>query len=277
MSIELLTHTAGTTAPAPIEAFTFPGGETHLRPTGEIPADATWIADVRGAIPADLITLGLFADYAHQQGRPIAALLPYLPAARADRGEPFGAKVYAGILNGFGIDQVLCLDAHSPVMPGLVERLTVVDHAPLVREALAQDHAAYVGVIAPDKGAVARASHIAEVLGLPVFKASKVRDFESGQLSGFSCEELPDEGRLLVVDDICDGGGTFAGLAAATGLGPDRLSLWVTHGVFSGNAPQLREHYGAVLTTDSHPGHTREGVATHVVPVLPHLLSATSL
>ena len=130
----------------------------------------------------------------------------------------------------------------------------------------------YVGVIAPDKGAVARAEHVADALHLPLFKATKERDFETGKLSHFAVEPLPEAGRLLVVDDICDGGGTFCGLAEAAGVGRERLSLWVSHGIFSGKANQLRDYYSTVYTTDSHPGARRADVGAHVTSVLPYLI-----
>ena len=85
------------------------------------------------------------------------------------------------------------------------------------------DPADYVGLICPDAGAAKRTEAVAEALALPVFYARKKRDFATGRLSGFACEPLPPEGRLIVVDDICDGGGTFRGLAEATGLAPQRL------------------------------------------------------
>jgi len=107
-----------------------------------------------------------------------------------------------------------------------------------------------------------------------VFKAEKKRDFETGQLTGFTCEELL-EGRYLVVDDICDGGGTFRGLAAATGLPKENLDLWVSHGVFSGAAGELNNHYGNIFCTDSHPGHTNPEVNASILPlasILPEYL-----
>lgn len=254
--------------------FQFPGGETHIKVPEGIPANSDWYAVVKGADPQDLITLGMWASLAKEQGKRAYALIPYLPGARADRGIPFGAGVYAGIINSFGLDGVVCVDPHSEIMPGLINNLITVDHTDLVLEGVSPDPLRYVGVIAPDKGARPRALAVAERMGIPLFQAEKERDFNTGKLSGFHCESLPRTGNLLVVDDICDGGGTFMGLADASGLLNDRLDLWVTHGVFSGNAPGLRNNYGRIMTTNSHPGATRAGVATDIVPVLPHLLHA---
>lgn len=251
-----------------VEPFRFPGGEWHLRlPKNETPTAAI----MHGADAEDLVVLSLWADWAHSEGVEPTLFLPYLPAARADRGVPFGAKVYADIINDAGFAEVVVFDPHSPVAPSLIENVRIVDSAPVIRNAifgrsgLTGDYAA---IIAPDKGAVERASRTADLLGLPLLTATKSRDFATGKLTGFHAPEgVPESGRLLIVDDICDGGGTFMGLAEAMNVGRERLSLWVSHGIFSGRANLLTEHFGAIYTTDSHPGARREDVGAHVVSI----------
>lgn len=251
----------------------FPAGERHIVTERALASDETprylWLT---GTDANDYVTAAMWTDYAHQAGAKVTALIPYLPGARQDRGNPFGAKVYANLVNAIGADQVVCFDPHSPVMPALIERLRIVEQHTVIAAALGRSVADYAGIICPDAGARDRAGKTAAHLGLPVYYATKKREYASGKLSGFDCEPLPTEGKFLVVDDICDGGGTFRGLAQATGLGPERLDLWVSHGVFSGNAPALREHYGRIRTTDSHPGATNPAVAATVTPLIAHLL-----
>ncbi|RYF48025.1 MAG: phosphoribosyltransferase [Cytophagaceae bacterium] len=56
----------------------------------------------------------------------------------------------------------------------------------------------------------------------------------------------------LIVDDICDGGGTFIGLAAELRkLNPERISLAVSHGIFSKGIDPLTNWLDHVYTTDS--------------------------
>lgn len=264
---------------ANINVFNFPGGEIHLTDnTGE--GELAVAALVTGADVNDYIALAEWADLIHSKGQKAVALIPYLPAARADRGHPFGAKVYADLINMANLDQVVCLDPHSHVMPGLVNNITVVDSDIIIRNHVLgrSGKDGYVGVIAPDAGAVERAQRVADTLHLPLYKATKHRDFETGKLTHFEAPaDLPAEGRLLLADDICDGGGTFLGLADAMGLGRERLSLWVSHGIFSGKANLLTEKFGSIYTTDSHPGATREDVDATVVPVLPYLLRAITI
>lgn len=273
MSIHLLAQVPeGWLAPAHMTPFQFPGGEYHLKDVD--PSEDLVGAVLYGSDPAELVQLGLWADAMHQLGKRAVAYIPYFPAARADRGVPFGGKVYADMVNGFKLDEVVIFDPHSPVIVELLNNVRVVDSAGLVAHAIGDVKAnGYVGVIAPDKGAVARAQRAAEALGLPLFKATKERDFETGKLLKFEVEELPAEGRLLIVDDICDGGGTFMGLAEVTGLPKDRLSLWVSHGIFSGRANLLTEKFAEIYTTDSHPGARREDVGALVTPIFPHLFN----
>lgn len=243
------------------ESMRFPAGEGHIKVAHDNAGKGplTEVATLTGADANDLILLGMWADAARQRAARTVALIPYLPGARQDRGLPFGANVYATIINGFDIDQIVCFDPHSPVMPSLIERLTIVDSAHLVRQHIVgradRDTAPqrYAGIIAPDKGAVARATEVAQICHLPVYRAEKHRNPDTGKLDGFSCEPLPDTGRFLVVDDICDGGGTFMGLAESTGLPKERLGLYVSHGVFSGRAASLADHFGEIVTTDSYP------------------------
>lgn len=260
--------------PTTFEPMNFPAGEAHLKIVAnqDCGSDVVEIARVYGMSHNDLFMLGMWADACRRRGSRMILLMPYLPGARADHSDfvPLGAEVYSRFIAMLGIDDLVILDPHSPVMPSILTHLMkrephVIDGTQLVAKHVVPK-GCYTGIIAPDKGAVARASAAAEAAGLPLYKAEKKRDPDTGKLSGFTCEPLPGEGRFLVVDDICDGGGTFMGLAAAiadaniigdehpaelTRRWKDRLGLYVSHGVFSGNASALSRHFGEVWTTDS--------------------------
>lgn len=249
----------------------FPGGEAHTFLAEE--TNGAEAAYLQGADGNDLMKLAMWADACKRSHRPTIAVIPYLPGARQDRGIPLGAKVYADFINRMELDEVICFDPHSDVEPALLDRVTAVslDQVPEIWAGLATEP--FAGVIAPDAGARKRAELAAGVLGLPVFQATKHRDPATGKLSGFACEPLPDKGKLLVVDDICDGGGTFLGLADSTGLPPERLALWVSHGVFSNGAKRLVDRYGLIATTDSHPGHENDDLPdVRITPLFERLV-----
>lgn len=244
------------------EGMYFPAGEAHVKLTGKERKEVgelTQYARVNSADGNDLFELAMWADACLGRGEKTVLEIPYLPGARADHKEEmvFGARVYADFLNTFHVDRIICFDPHSMVMPSMLHNWVAIPSTRLVRQYVV-GHAdygmqmqKYQGIIAPDKGAVDRASQVAKACHLPIYYAEKHRNKDTGKLTDFTCEPLPDEGKFLVVDDICDGGGTFMGLATVTGLPMERLGLYVSHGVFSGNAHNLMAYYHEVWTTDS--------------------------
>ena len=268
-------HKSGFTVDAPFSAFNFPAGEAHIKlHEGATLGDYEYfIADIRGYDPQELFQLAMWSDllrgygYENEVKVDLRLIMPYLPGARADRGGPLGARVYSNFINDLDLNHLIVLDPHSPFMveelerwvPGYVTEFPferIIKHE--IQDGTSDQKAQrYIGVIAPDKGAHDRAARAAAVMGVPVYTAGKTRDFETGALTGFHMEdELPTTGRFLIVDDICDGGGTFVGLAEAIAKTNPHigLDLWVTHGVFSKGFDALEDVFEIVHTTDSYYG-----------------------
>lgn len=113
------------------------------------------------------------------------------------------------------------------------------------------------GIIAPDSGAEARAEAFRAWFypKVPLILCSKVRNANTGALSNFQMPGLPGEGRYIIVDDICDGGGTFNLLVTA--FKQDRLAancrleLFVSHGIFSNGLENIHPKIEHITTTDS--------------------------
>jgi ribose-phosphate pyrophosphokinase len=253
----------GFTVDSPLQPFVFPDGAAHVKGADAETRYQYQIADVRGLDHTDLFILSMWADACDERNEKKVLILPYLPGARMDRGVPFGSRIYAWYIEKcVAPDQIITIDPHSEeaLYDWRYQRLcetTVFPVERIIRKEV-QDPTrdfgphGYVGVIAPDAGAVDRATRAAHAMSVPVYRAEKKRDFATGKLSGFGMvDELPAEGRLLVVDDIGDGMGTFKGLADIIGLGPDRLDLWVTHLILSKGEDGLRERFGIIHTTDS--------------------------
>lgn len=249
---------------SPFRLMDFPAGEPHIKVDQYYkPEDYEFhVAYLTGYRAQDLFTLAMLRQVTGNVK--LIVVLPYLPAARADRGTP-NLEIFTDFITHQVMpDQLITIDPHSQEWVEAYGRsaqtghLTVFPVERIIRNEIqdpTQDtHAdAYVGVIAPDKGAVDRATRAAHAMGVPVYRAEKTRNFETGKLDGFHMvDDLPAEGKLLIVDDICDGGGTFLGLAEATGLGADRLDLWVTHGIFSKGFTELLQNFGTIHTTDSY-------------------------
>lgn len=214
----------------------------------------------------------LTAAYPHR-----ILVMPFLPSARGDKDAPCPAHTNARLAALSGITGIVTIDPHSPVwlqtMRAVNPTVTahVIDMAKVVTGAV--EAGDYLGVIGPDAGSLRRASAVAAHLELPVFVADKKRDPATGALLGYKApvEAQDRPGRYLVVDDICDGGGTFALLAQGLGDGCD-LDLWVTHGGFTKSVGVLTDNYRSVHTTDSLHSAASAAAASPIAAVKIHPL-----
>lgn len=247
----------------------FPAGEAHIKRDPYMGVRSHEIAIVRftpETLNSDLFALEMWDQCLDLEEGEIkrTLIMPYLPGARADKGTPNGAATYALFIARLGINHLITVDPHSEAWLLMFKNACEVVGAEIKvsvlmpEEILTNDITSqYDGIIAPDKGAVGRASAVADKAGLPVYTCSKERNFESGKLMVFNLpENLPaGTGKYLIVDDICDGGGTFAGLALEFfKQRPEiELDLYVTHGVFSKDARHdMAASFGTTYTTNSY-------------------------
>lgn len=248
----------GTVINSSLIPFKFPAGEAHIKkePSRELEDIEIAILQLESLhLHDDLFALAMWADFidnTNDTARKIT-IIPYFPGARADRGTPLGLEIYADFINKYS-DEIHVLDPHSDAFFDYFPEEKV--HFIMPHELhLGEIIGSYSAVIAPDKGALTRASLMADKLGIPCITATKERDFETGKLSSFNIDLPPvseETYRYLIVDDICDGGGTFLGLAKASGLKQSQLDLFISHGVFSGDAlSNLSNTFGKIYTTNS--------------------------
>jgi ribose-phosphate pyrophosphokinase len=170
------------------------------------------------------------------------AVIPYFGYARQDRKSaprtPISAKLVANLITQAGADRVLTLDLHAAQIQGFFD--IPVDNlfaAPLFAEDI---RARYAGrdimIVSPDVGGVLRARALATRLNVDLAIIDKRRERAGvsevmnviGDVRGRDC---------LLVDDICDSGGTLCNAAdALIANGAKSASVYVTHGVLSGGA-----------------------------------------
>ena len=187
-------------------------------------------------------------------GAEVRLVLPFIPGARQDRLNNegdwlFTAKSVARMINSRYFAQVVVLDPHSDVAPALIDRCKVFKSHEIEGVFSELESRKYAAIVSPDAGAEKRASAFASRLHIPLIHAWKSRSVADGKISGFGHEPLP-RGKLLIVDDICDGGGTFVGLAN-TFEGGILHDLFVTHGLFSKGSQIVTSAFGNVFCTDS--------------------------
>ncbi len=249
------------------QSFVFSGGEPHIKlVAAEVGREPVMITQrVNSFNDLGLICLAVDA-LRRMEVAEISLFIPYFPAARQDRvmvpGEPLSVKIYADIINQLGLKKVLVFDPHSEVVPALVHNIVTVANYRFVQQVIEQIGEEVV-LVSPDGGALKKIYKVSEALGgLAVVECSKHRDVRSGKLLGFKVYADDLEGKTcLIVDDICDGGGTFLGLAQELKhKNAGKIYLAVSHGIFSKGTAALKAEFSGIFATDSF--QVVEGVQT---------------
>lgn len=239
------------------ESFTFSGGEPHIKLDPNFDISEGVIVTHRLNSFNDLGLLCLAMDALKRMDAvPGTLVIPYFPSARQDRvmvkGEPLSVKVYADIINSLNFRKVLVFDPHSDVTAAVLNNCEVVTNHKFIQQ-VTQKIGNELVLVSPDGGALKKIYKVSEFLGgTKVIECSKSRDISTGKLSGFKIYDADLMGKdCLIVDDICDGGGTFAGLAAELrNKNAGKLYLAVSHGIFSKGFDALKD-FEHIFTTDS--------------------------
>lgn len=243
----------------PVDINHYPGGEPLMSRPEAIPVKSILLRPTS----LESFTAAMFwVDALTMRGNPPIILnLPYVPGARQDRMNSegdylFTLKSVAKMINDRNFLEVFVLDPHSDVTCALLNNARAVSAREIIRKHLSYCHGLWDAVVAPDAGAAKRAGDVAQLLQIPVYQAWKTRDIKTGKITGFGMEKpkLPNDretGHLLVVDDICDGGGTFVGLGGIISTYGFTADLYVTHGIFSKGLDVVLQKYRKIYTTNS--------------------------
>lgn len=237
--------------PIHYDVLLFPGGEPHVR------VDPSYSGDVR--IEAYLVNANVFmtllclidAFRRVNPARTIVLTIMYFPGGRQDKvrniGEAHTLKVYASIINSLKLNNIEILVPHSVHTIIAVENSRVISDTPYINLFIKMIGEELI-LISPDEGAKVRSLKLHKSLKLPIVYGSKVRDSKTGVLSGFEvdADDLNDN-NCIIVDDICDGGGTFIGLAKELKeRNAGKLFLYTTHGIFSKGTDELYKYFDKI-------------------------------
>lgn len=266
------------------EAFTFSGGEPHIKIEydwdkvhDELVGDKLMNVRITHRIHSfndlGLLCAAVDALRALYPIQDLYLFLPYFPGARQDRrmvdGEPLTVKIYADIINSLNFDVVEILDSHSDVAPALLNNCVAHKNHEFVEEVYKHIDSEFTDsllefsyLISPDAGSNKKIIGLAKSLqrdfnaNASIVKCDKERDVTTGKITSFEvyAKDLK-EAPCIIVDDICDGGGTFLGLAKALkSKNAGDLYLVVTHGIFSKGFDELDNYFKRIYTTDSFKG-----------------------
>ncbi len=226
------------------ELIHFPDGQKHLRILSEIDHKGTYKVVCRLTNGDDLFVLMQVADILNRHCLVWELDIKYLLAARTDRlfsmSDAHSLNIVNNILVGLGATLISCYEPHN------VDK--VIFCAPILQIPDAGVYVAY-----PDKGARERYQDLF-VDETPIL-CGKVRDELSGALTGFVVErsqECSGE-HIVLLDDLCDGGGTFMGLEPKLReLNPTSLTLQVAHAIQLEGIKKVASVYDKVIITNSY-------------------------
>ena len=234
------------------EVISFPDGEKHLK-INKLDRKDTVEIICRITNSDDLFLLMQLSDILNRQCVRVEKItIPYLMTMRCDRlfsfEQPFSLKIVADVINSFNAKQVVIIEPHSSTCLDLIKN----SKAEYIIDKLT-DGDSFIFCL-PDKGAVSRYGSNGFV-HKPII-CTKKRDIETGKLTGFEIEDLGDyqEGMVVIVaDDLCDGGGTFVGIAEKIReLNPYSLVLAVVHAVQRSGIERVAKVYDQVVIANTY-------------------------
>lgn len=241
------------------QSFDFPSGcEPHIKISPIYTGAKECRITCRIRSGNDIIRLLLATDALRRMGiKDISVFIPYVPFARQDRvmvpGEPLSIKVFADLINSQGYDEVTVYDPHSEVSAALINNCRIIDNHVFIAAVL--KHNPKYTIVCPDAGAYKKIFKLCEHLGYTgdIILCNKIRNVSTGQIREVTVSASNLSGKhLLIVDDICDAGGTFNLLAEKLNkLGAETVDIAVSHGIFSKGEDIFKSYIGHIYTTDS--------------------------
>lgn len=230
----------------------FPDGEVHLQLDEINRKDGVKVVmRIRNA--EDLFLLMQLSDILHRQEVVVEELhIPYLMSMRCDRvfsfDRPFSLKIVSDIVKGVG---ARCTYIYEPHSMRCVDFTNCAEKS--ISLSLLLEYLGSSTICFPDKGAKDRYDEYR--LKTDTLLCEKVRNVDTGVLEGFKVvnPEVFKGGEITLVDDLCDGGGTFIGLTThLRKLNPTKLRLVVTHSVQQKGIENVAKYFDEVVITNTY-------------------------
>lgn len=222
-----------------------------------------WNPYVSGVAP-DILLLAQLKSIvdANNLGKvPVYLKMPCVPYSRQDRTkdslEAHSLKIFANMLNYLHFNAVYVLSPHSDVTLALVDNVKDCSsvNSYYVDEALLEiPFEEEIVLVAPDAGATKRVEKISDSISFKntIVQGLKKRE-EDGTLGSFKVYGEVNDKHCLIIDDLCEGGGTFIGIAEELHkLGAKSVNLYVTHFMQPGRVDYiLGRGIDKIFTTNS--------------------------
>ena len=243
----------------------FSGGEMYARYLDSVRgADVFIVQSLGEPVNRNLMQLLIMIDAAKRaSAKRITAVIPWYAYSRQDRKskprEPVTARLVANMIQVAGAERIMTMDLHVGQIEGFFS--FPVDHLTAMHTFV--DHFVDGGfrdaddavVVAPDTGEAKVAKRLADHLGLPWAIVNKMRREPGTSEVTHVIGDVAGK-RVIMIDDIIDGGGTLSNAAERLiEEGATEAYACATHAVFSGEAYKRIEAspLKEVVVTDTLP------------------------
>lgn len=196
---------------------------------------------------AEFIHLAQLCDllsYYHEKEKVYLLHMPYLPYARQDKrvsnDSTFAKHTFTMLLCKLPIrfDEITCFDAHSTAYLSGALIKSISPKREVIQAAI---QLGIEKLVYPDKGASDKYTSIFGEL-IDSVHAEKTRDQITGEITGMILHSDVKEKKVLIVDDICDGGMTFIKLSELLYQnGVSEVNLYISHGLFTKGIQVLKD------------------------------------
>jgi ribose-phosphate pyrophosphokinase len=220
----------------------FSDGEFQPAFLESIRGDMVFLIQSTFAPTDNLMELILMIDAAKRASAyKVVAVIPYYGFARQDRKDKprvaIGSKVVANMLEAAGADRVITMDLHAPQIQGYFD--IPVDHLesssvfiPYIKQLKLEN----LTFAAPDVGSANRIREIASYFEADMVICDKHRK-RANEIASMVVIGDVENKDIVLIDDICDTGGTLAKSASLLKeKGARSVRAMITHPVLSGKA-----------------------------------------
>ena len=220
----------------------FSDGEIYVEFKESIRGKFVFLIQSTYAPSDNLMELLLMIDAAKRASAyKVIAVIPYYGLARQDRKDrprvAIGSKLVANMLTAAGADRVITMDLHAPQIQGYFDiPVDHLDSSAIFIPYIENLNLANLTFAAPDVGSANRIREIATYFECEMVICDKHRKRANEIASMVVIGDVADRD-VVLIDDICDTGGTLVKSAALMKeKGARSVRALCTHPVLSGNA-----------------------------------------
>lgn len=212
----------------------FSDGEWYVNVQEEVTNTPVWVIAATNPPAEHLVQLLLLLDALQRAGAKINLFFTYFGYARQDRplpGEASSAQLMCLIFKMFPLHKIFILHPHSLLLQNYLNFEAIFPDDLIC--AIAEN---YDAVAAPDQGAYELVKGLSKACSMEAIFLTKIRP-EQELVKILEYDGMVRAKRILIVDDMIATGNTIIEVAKKLKqLGATQVSVWATHGIFSGNA-----------------------------------------